>query len=126
MSQEGITSVDELRRVQEAAQAQGTSITNYNQWAEILADLETAGIKSSGSFEGDKKLHDEIKEEMLAIINEVQEEQARSKARQENNDLDKTDYKTSQDKDQGIKASIVNATSSMIMADYMKYYHLLH
>ena len=29
------------------------------------------------------------------------------------------------DKDQEIKANVANATSSMIMADYMKYYHLM-
>ena len=54
---EDINSVDELRKAQAAAQAQGTSITNYNQWEQILEDLQTAGIESTGSFSGDVQLH---------------------------------------------------------------------
>ena len=45
---EEIKSVDELRKAQAAAQAQGTSITNYSQWEQILEDLDTVGIQSTG------------------------------------------------------------------------------
>ena len=98
---EGITSIEELKKAQAAAQQAGTSITNYEEWANILEDLDIAGVQSTGTYAGDVKLHSQ------------------------NNDFNKTDYKTSQDKEQTVKANVVNATSSMIMADYMKYYHLL-
>ena len=35
----GIEDEDDLRKAQAAAQAQGTSITNYNEWAEIMKNL---------------------------------------------------------------------------------------
>ena len=46
---EDIKSIEELRKAQAAAQAQGTTITNYNQWEQILEDLAPAGIQSTGS-----------------------------------------------------------------------------
>ena len=54
---EDIKSIDELRKAQAAAQAQGTNITNYSQWEQILEDLETAGVQSTGTFAGDLQLH---------------------------------------------------------------------
>ena len=47
---EEIKSIDELRKAQAAAQAQGTSITNYSHWEQILEHLETAGVESTGSY----------------------------------------------------------------------------
>ena len=44
---DGIESEDELRRAQAAAQAQGTSITNYNEWAQILQEFQENGIESA-------------------------------------------------------------------------------
>ena len=43
----------------------------------------------------------------------------------QNNDVTKVNEKTSNDSEQGLKANVANATSSVIMADYMKYYHML-
>lgn len=37
---DGISSEDELKKAQAAAQAQGTSITNYNEWSQILSDFQ--------------------------------------------------------------------------------------
>ncbi len=55
-----IKSLDELRDAQAAASAQGGSIPNYNDWNNILADFEEQGIKSTGSYEGDMALRNEM------------------------------------------------------------------
>jgi hypothetical protein len=122
---EEITSIEELRRAQAAAQEQGTSITNYSQWESILEDFDIAGIQSTGTYAGDVKLHNQIIAQVQEMIAEAAEEQKTQQIQPQNNDLTKTDQKTTQDKEQVVKANVVNATSSTIMADYMKYYHLL-
>ncbi len=121
---EEIKSIDELRKAQAASQMQGGSVPNYNQWAEILENLQTAGIESTGSYEGDVRLQSQIIDKIENYIQEVQETQRQQELKAENGENTKLDEKTSQDKDQVIKANVANATSSMIMADYMKYYHL--
>ena len=50
---DGIQSEDELRKAQAAAQAQGTSITNYYELAQILQEFQENGIESTGSYSGD-------------------------------------------------------------------------
>ena len=57
---EKITSIEDLEQMRAAAAAQGTTIPNYNEWSQILSDLEEAGVQSTGSFSGDKALRDEI------------------------------------------------------------------
>ena len=120
-----IKSIDELRKAQAAAQAQGTSITNYNQWEQILEDLDTAGIESTGSFEGDVRLHSQIMSKIEAFIQEAQEAEKQKQINPNNNESSKVDNKTAQDRENVIKANVANGTSSVIMADYMKYYHLM-
>lgn len=122
---EDIKSIDELRKAQAAAQAQGTSITNYNQWEQILEDLDTAGVQSTGTFSGDVKLHSQIMQKIEAFIEEAQETQKQQAQKPQNQESSKVDKQTSQDKDQIVKANVANGTSSLIMSDYMKYYHLL-
>ena len=122
---EDIKSIDELRKAQAAAQAQGTSITNYNHWEQILEDLETAGVESTGSYSGDVKLHSQIMEKIEAYIEEAQNAQKRQQMQPKNQETSKVDKQTSQDKEQVVKANVANGTSSLIMSDYMKYYHLL-
>lgn len=122
---EEILSIEELRKAQAAAQAQGTSITNYSEWESILEDFEIAGVQSTGTYAGDVKLHNRIIEQVQDMIANAVEEQNAQKIQSQNNDITKTDQKTTQDKEQIVKANVVNATSSTIMADYMKYYHLL-
>lgn len=122
---EDIKSIDELRKAQAAAQAQGTSITNYNQWEQILEDLDTAGVQSTGTFAGDVKLHSQIMDRIEAYIEEAQEVQKQQAQKPQNQESSKVDKQTSQDKDQIVKANVANGTSSLIMSDYMKYYHLL-
>lgn len=120
-----IKSIDELRKAQAAAQAQGTSITNYSQWEQILEDLETAGIESTGSYEGDLKLHSQIMEKIEAFIEQAQEAEKQQQINPKNDETSKVDNKTASDKENVIKANVANGTSSMILADYMKYYHLM-
>lgn len=122
---EDINSIDELRKAQAAAQAQGTSITNYNYWEQILEDLETAGVESTGSYSGDVKLHTQIMEKIEAYIEEAQNAQKQQQMQPKNQETSKVDKQTSQDKEQVVKANVANGTSSLIMSDYMKYYHLL-
>lgn len=122
---EDINSIDELRKAQAAAQAQGTSITNYNHWEQILEDLETAGVESTGSYSGDVKLHSQIMEKIEAYIEEAQTAQKQQQMQPKNQETSKVDKQTSQDKEQVVKANVANGTSSLIMSDYMKYYHLL-
>jgi predicted O-linked N-acetylglucosamine transferase (SPINDLY family) len=122
---EDIKSVDELRRAQAAAQAQGTSITNYTQWEQILEDFDTAGIQSTGSYDGDVKLHSEVMKQIEQFIEAAQEVQKQQEINPKNEETSKVDNQTSTDKEQILKANVVNGTSSTIMADYMKYYHML-
>jgi hypothetical protein len=124
-SVDDIKSIDELRKAQASAQAQGTTITNYNQWEQILEDLETAGIESTGNFEGDVKLHSQIMQKIEAFIEEAQETQKQQNAKPQNEESSKIDNKTTQDKEQVVKANVANGVSSDIMANYMKFYHLL-
>ena len=120
-----IKSIDELRKAQAASQMQGMSVANYNQWEQVLEDFENAGIQSTGSYEGDVKLHEQIIEKIEAYIQETQETQRQQEMKAQNNDTTKVNEKTSNDSEQGLKANVANATSSLIMADYMKYYHML-
>lgn len=122
---EGITSIEELKKAQAAAQAQGTSITNYEQWASILEDFDVAGIQSTGNFSSDVRLHSRLMAQVQEVVNQMEVEQVQKNIKPEHNEIDKANFKTANDSEQTIKASIVNATSSAIMADYMKYYHLI-
>lgn len=119
---DGIESEDELKKAQAAAQAQGASIPNYNEWAQILKDLNEAGVESTGSYAGDKAKLKEIETAVENFIREAQTEQIAQERQKETKQVKET---SESDKNQQIKATVANATSSMIMADYMKYYHLL-
>ena len=70
----GIQDEDDLKRAQAAAQAQGTSITNYNEWAEIMKNLSEAGVESTGSYAGDKAKMKEIQQTVEKFIQEQQTE----------------------------------------------------
>ena len=122
---EDIKSIDELRKAQAAAQAQGTSITNYQQWEQILEDLETAGVESTGTFNGDVKLHAQVMERIEQFIEETQAAQKHQEQNPKNDETQKVNNITAQDKEHVVKANLANGTSSVIMADYMKYYHML-
>ena len=117
---EDIKSIDELRKAQAAAQAQGSNITNYSQWEQILEDFDTAGIQSTGTFDGDVKLHSEVMAKIENYIEQVQEAQKQQEIRPQNDESSKVDNKTSQDHEQVLKANVANGVSSDIMSNYMK------
>ena len=122
---EDIKSIDELRKAQAAAQAQGSNITNYSQWEQILEDFDTAGIQSTGTFDGDVKLHSEVMAKLENYIEQVQEAQKQQEIRPQNDESSKVDNKTSQDHEQVLKANVANGVSSDIMSNYMKFYHFM-
>lgn len=122
---DGIQSEDELRKAQAAAQAQGTSITNYNEWAQILQEFQDNGIESTGSYSGDKARMQEIQAAMQDYAAQLQEQEKVSRIHQIIKKLKKVQKSSETDRNQELKATVANATSSQIMADYMKYYHLL-
>lgn len=121
MRVDGIESEEELKRAQAAAQAAGGAIPNYQDWANVLSDLKLAGVESTGSYDGDKALRDELERQIDEFLEQAQEAQQKQE-QQKNEGVQKS---TESDKEQEIKANLANATSSMIMADYMKYYHLM-
>lgn len=122
---EDIKSIDELRKAQAVAQAQGSNITNYSQWEQILEDFDTAGIQSTGTFDGDVKLHSEVMAKIENYIEQVQEAQKQQEIRPQNDESSKVDNKTSQDHEQVLKANVANGVSSDIMSNYMKFYHFM-
>ena len=122
---EDIKSIDELRKAQAAAQAQGSNITNYSQWEQILEDFDTAGIQSTGTFDGDVKLHSEVMAKIENYIEQVQEAQKQQEIRPQNDESSKVDNKTFQDHEQVLKANVANGVSSDIMSNYMKFYHFM-
>ena len=123
---DGIQSEDELRKAQAAAQAQGTTITDYNEWEQILQDFAENGIESTGSYAGDKAKMEEIQQAMVEYAQELQaQEQVQQRTNPENKETEKVQKASETDNQQDLKATVANATSSQIMADYMKYYHLL-
>lgn len=117
-----INSIEDLEQMKAAAAAQGTTIPNYNEWSSILSDLEEAGVKSTGSFSGDKALRDEIQRTVEQFIEESKVDQTKQ---QEQMQTEQPKKNSESDNEQNLKATVANATSSTIMADYMKYYHML-
>ena len=122
---DGIESEDELRKAQAAAQAEGKSVTNYNEWAEILKSFEENGIESTGSYSGDKARMQEIQAVMEEYAAELQKQEEVQKNAPDNKETEKVQKSSESDREQQLKATVANATSSQIMADCMKYYHLL-
>ncbi len=117
-----INSIEDLEQLKAAAAAQGTTVPNYNEWSQILNDLEEAGIQSTGSFSGDKALRDEIQRTVEQYIEQTKAEQAQQ---QQQTQTEQPEKISKTDNEQAIKATVANAVSSSIMADYMKYYHML-
>ena len=121
----GIESEDELRKAQASAQAQGTSITNYSEWEQILKEFAENGIESTGSYAGDKAKMEEVKQAVEEYVAQIQEQEKIQQVQPKKNENEKVEEVSKTDGEQKIKETVANATSSQIMADYMKYYHLL-
>lgn len=119
---DGIRSIEDLEEVRAAAAAQGASVTNYNEWYQIMQQLEELGVESTGSYAGDKAKIEEVQQAVEDYIREAQIEQAATESRKENQQVKEV---SETDSEQTVKANVANATSSQIMADYMKIYHFL-
>ena len=117
-----IRSIEDLEEVRAAAAAQGASVTNYNEWYQIMQQLEELGVESTGSYAGDKAKIEEVQQAVEDYIREAQIEQAATESRKENQQVKEV---SETDSEQTVKANVANATSSQIMADYMKIYHFL-
>lgn len=123
-----IRSIDELREAQSAAAANGSSIPNYNDWQNIMSELEEKGIKSTGSYEGDMALRNEMQTKVMDAFEEYQKVAEKEADKQKDEKVGATENitkLTDSDSDQNLKATFANATSSTIAADYMKYFHQL-
>ena len=116
MAEYEIKSVEDLKRANAAAQASGGQITNYADWYEVMQNLEIAGVESTGSYAGDKAKLEEVKRTVETYLEQQQER---------GSELAKAKDITESDKEQTVKANMANGLSSTLMADYMKYYHLL-
>ena len=68
-------------------------------------------------------------QEIQAAVEEyaaqVQEQERIQQNAPDNKETEKVQKSSETDRNQEMKATVANATSSQIMADYMKYYHLL-
>lgn len=115
-----ITSIDELREMQKAAAAQGSSVTNYHDWERILLDFEDAGIESTGSYTGDRALYDKIMSRLQEYV-----EQAQTDNREQQFEQNAPENMSKNDNTQALKATLANGLSSTITSDLMKYYHNL-
>jgi len=124
MKIEGIQSEDELKKAQASAQAQGTTISNYKEWEEILKNFDEYGIQSTGTYAGDRAKMQEIEAAVAEFAEEIAVEQ-QNQMKPSNKEDEKVQENSKTDKQQDLKATVANATSSQIMADYMKYYHML-
>lgn len=123
-----IKSLDELRDAQAAVSAQGGSVPNYNDWNNILEEFEEQGIKSTGSYEGDMALRNEMQTSVMDAFEEYQKISEKEADKQKDEKVGATENVTKltdSDSDQNLKATFANATSSTIAADYMKYFHQL-
>lgn len=105
----------------QAGAAAGVGYTNYQDWANIKQDLELAGVESTGTYNGDKELRIELERQVDEFLEQSQID-FQEQDFQVHNGVEES---AKNDREQEIKANIANATSSMIMADYMKYYHLM-
>lgn len=117
-----VKSIEELKRAQAGAYAQGGTVPNYNEWSNILKDFAEMGVKPTGSFDKDKLLHLKLQTEVQNIAEKDNVENAQKLKQAEISQPDKI---AKSDNEQVIKATVANGTSSLILADYMKYYHLL-
>ena len=117
-----VNGIEDLEQMKAAAGAQGTVVPNYSEWSQILKDLEEAGVQSTGSYSGDKALRNEIQRTVEQFIEENKVQQTNQ---QQQIQSDQPKKLTETDNEQSLKATVANGVSSTIMADYMKYYHML-
>ena len=119
---EKVNSIEELEQLKAAAASQGTTVPNYSEWSQIMQELNELGVETTGTYEGDKARMQEVQQAVEDYIREMQIEQAAQDSRK---DEQKVKALPETDSEQTVKANVANATSSQLIADYMKIYHLL-
>lgn len=119
---EKVNSIEDLEELKAAAASQGTTVPNYNEWNQILSELDELGVASTGSYEGDKAKIQQVQQAVEDYIREAQIEQTAVENKKENQQVKSL---PESDSEQTVKANVANATSSQIIADYMKIFHLL-
>ena len=117
-----VNSIEELEQLRAAAAAQGTTVPNYAEWSQIMQNLDELGVEKTGSYEGDKAKMQEVQRAVEDYIRQMQIEQAADESRKNDQKIKKL---PENDSEQTVKANVANATSSQLIADYMKIYHLL-
>lgn len=117
-----VKSIEELEQLRAAAAAQGTTVPNYSEWSQIMQELNELGVETTGSYEGDRAKMQEVQQAVEDFIREAQIEQAAEETKKQNQ---KVKELPETDSEQTVKANVANATSSQLIADYMKIYHLL-
>ena len=117
-----ITSIEDLEQVRASAASQGVVMPNYNEWNQIMTELNEYGVESTSSYEGDRAKLKEVEQAVEDYIKEAQIEQVTIESKKEDQRVKELPEK---DSEQTVKANVANATSSQLMADYMKIYHLL-
>ena len=117
-----VNSIEELEQLRATAASQGASVPNYEEWLNIMNELDEMGVETTGSYEGDKAKLKEVEIAIQEFVQEAQIEQVAQQNKIEDNQVQKL---SNSDSEQTVKANVANATSSQLIADYMKIYHLL-
>lgn len=117
-----INSIEDLEQVRASAASQGVMMPNYNEWSQIMTELNEYGVETTGSYEGDRAKLKEVEQAVDDYIKQAQIEQVAIETKKEDQRVKELPEK---DSEQTVKANVANATSSQLMADYMKIYHLL-
>lgn len=120
---EKVNSIEELERLKADAASQNGQIPNYNEWSQVLKNLEMAGVESTGSYSGDVA---KLSEVQAAVEEYIKETQVERTAQQNKTETQQVNDVTKNGSEQTVKANVANATSSIILADYMKYYHMIN
>ena len=115
----GIEDIDELRK---AAGANGAQNADYNKWDQILKDFEELGVQSTGSYQGDLSLHNQMKNEAEQYAEDMKVEQAKETQQTQQK---QPENMAKSDDEQAIKATVANGVSSDIMSNYMKVFHMI-
>lgn len=117
-----VEKIEKTKRKQAEAAMINTNFVDYKEWWQINNDLIVAGITPPADFATAKDIHNQLK---IKAQNAAEEVQVAQNQAQQNIQEKQTEGIAKGDSNQQIKSTVANAVSSTIMADYMKYYHLL-
>ena len=64
-----------------------------SHWEQVLEDLETAGIESTGSYSGDVQLHSQVMKQVEEMMEQLQEVQSQQELQPQHDETGKIDEK---------------------------------